>query len=136
MRYVLFDLLYHAGQCLLREPLARRREVLAEMCHKLDVAEVRFSAGVIGVGTWREVSACFWPMRGRRSERVNPILAAVRHMGGIYFLDGVSRTVNLADGQQDGQDLLRFLSCSIGDSRTLLSSGSEFRVESRPGAVV
>jgi len=51
VRYVLFDLLYHAGRRLLGEPLARRREVLAEMCHKLDAAEVRFSGGVIGVGT-------------------------------------------------------------------------------------
>ena len=50
VRYVVFDLLYHAGRCLLREPLARRREVLAEMCHRLDVADVQFSAGVIGAG--------------------------------------------------------------------------------------
>jgi bifunctional non-homologous end joining protein LigD len=51
VRYVLFDLLYHAGRCLLREPLARRREMLAEMCQTLDSAEVPFSAGVIGAGT-------------------------------------------------------------------------------------
>jgi bifunctional non-homologous end joining protein LigD/DNA ligase-1 len=51
VRYVLFDLLYHAGRCLLREPLVRRREVLAEMCQGRDVAEVQFSAGVIGAGT-------------------------------------------------------------------------------------
>jgi ATP-dependent DNA ligase len=50
VRYVVFDLLYHAGRCLLREPLARRREVLAEICHRLDVADVQFSAGVIGAG--------------------------------------------------------------------------------------
>jgi hypothetical protein len=29
VRYVLFDLLYHAGRSLLHEPLVRRREVLA-----------------------------------------------------------------------------------------------------------
>ena len=51
VRYVLFDLLYHSGCCLLREPLARRREVLAEVLHKLDAAELQFSAGVIGAGT-------------------------------------------------------------------------------------
>ena len=51
VRYVLFDLLYHAGRCLLREPLVRRREVLAEMCQGRDVAEVQFSAGVIVAGT-------------------------------------------------------------------------------------
>jgi ATP-dependent DNA ligase len=51
VRYVLFDLVYQAGRCLLREPLARRREVLAELCQRLGAANVQFSAGVIGVGT-------------------------------------------------------------------------------------
>ena len=51
VRYVLFDLLYHAGRCLLREPLARRREVLAEVCQRLDASDVQFSVGVIGTGT-------------------------------------------------------------------------------------
>jgi hypothetical protein len=50
MRYVLFDLLYHAGRCLLREPLARRREVLAELCRRFDAVDVRFSEGVVGPG--------------------------------------------------------------------------------------
>jgi ATP-dependent DNA ligase len=50
LRYILFDLLYHAGRCLVREPLARRREVLAQVCQRLDAADVQFSAGVIGVG--------------------------------------------------------------------------------------
>ena len=50
VRYVLFDLLYHAGRCQVREPLARRREVLAEMCRKLDAAEMRFSEGMVGQG--------------------------------------------------------------------------------------
>jgi ATP-dependent DNA ligase len=49
VRYVLFDLLYHAGRCLLREPLLRR-EVLAETCQRLDAADVRFSEGVVGKG--------------------------------------------------------------------------------------
>jgi len=35
VHYVLFDLLYHRGRCLLRESLARRRQVLAEMCAAL-----------------------------------------------------------------------------------------------------
>jgi ATP-dependent DNA ligase len=51
VRYVLFDLLYHAGRCLLREPLVRRRELLAEMYQGLDVADVQFSVGVLGAGT-------------------------------------------------------------------------------------
>jgi ATP-dependent DNA ligase len=48
--YVLFDVLYHAGRCLLQEPLARWRDVLAEVYQRLDAAELRFSAGVIGDG--------------------------------------------------------------------------------------
>ena len=35
----------------MREPLMRRREVLAEVCEKLDAAEVDFSPAVIGAGT-------------------------------------------------------------------------------------
>jgi ATP-dependent DNA ligase len=50
VRYVLFDVLYHTGRCLLREPLARRREVLAEVCQRLDAVDVRFSEGVVGQG--------------------------------------------------------------------------------------
>ena len=48
VRYVLFDLLYHGGSCLMREPLVRRREVLAEVCDNLDVPELEFSPAVIG----------------------------------------------------------------------------------------
>jgi bifunctional non-homologous end joining protein LigD len=51
VRYVLFDLVYDAGRCWLRAPLARRRERLAEVCHNLAMADVPFSAGVIGAGT-------------------------------------------------------------------------------------
>ena len=50
VRYVVFDLLYHAGRCLVHAPLARRREVLAALCQRLDAAEVNFSAGVVGHG--------------------------------------------------------------------------------------
>ena len=50
VQYVLFDLLYNGGRCLMREPLVRRREVLAEVCEKLDAAEVQFSPAVIGSG--------------------------------------------------------------------------------------
>jgi ATP-dependent DNA ligase len=50
VRYVLFDLLYHAGRCLVHEPLARRRDLLAEVCQRLEAADVRFSAGVVGRG--------------------------------------------------------------------------------------
>jgi ATP-dependent DNA ligase len=50
VRYVLFDVLYHTGCCLVQEPLARRREVLATLCQRLDAADVRFSQGVVGQG--------------------------------------------------------------------------------------
>jgi ATP-dependent DNA ligase len=51
VHYVVFDLLYHAGRCLLHEPLARRRELLAEIVARLHVPQVNFSAGVVGTGT-------------------------------------------------------------------------------------
>ena len=51
VRHVLFDLLYHAGRCLMHEPLVLRRELLAEVCEKLDVTEVEFSPALIGAGT-------------------------------------------------------------------------------------
>jgi ATP-dependent DNA ligase len=50
VQYTLFDLLYHRGRCLLLEPLARRREVLAEACQRIGVAEVHFSEAVVGQG--------------------------------------------------------------------------------------
>src|SRR5262249_28036456 len=51
VRYVLFDLLYHGGHCLMPEPLVRRREVLVELCASLDAEAVLFSPAVIGAGT-------------------------------------------------------------------------------------
>jgi len=51
VRYVLFDLLYHAGRCLMHEPLVRRRGVLAEVCERLDAEAVLFSPAMIGAGT-------------------------------------------------------------------------------------
>jgi ATP-dependent DNA ligase len=50
VHYVVFDLLYHRGQCLLPEPLAQRREVLAELCASVTVPGVLWSAGVVGTG--------------------------------------------------------------------------------------
>jgi hypothetical protein len=44
-RYVLFDLLFHAGRCLMRVPLIGRRE-LAEVCKQPD-AVIVFSPAVI-----------------------------------------------------------------------------------------
>jgi ATP-dependent DNA ligase len=42
VQYVLFDLLAYRGRCLLREPLARRRDLLAWIYHRLGVPEVMF----------------------------------------------------------------------------------------------
>jgi len=50
VQYVLFDLLYLGGRCLMREPLVRRRDALAEVSEKLAVPEVVFSPAVIGAG--------------------------------------------------------------------------------------
>jgi ATP-dependent DNA ligase len=50
LRYLVFDLLYHRGRCLLHQPLARRRQALAEACAALPVPDVLFSVGVVGRG--------------------------------------------------------------------------------------
>jgi ATP-dependent DNA ligase len=50
VRYVVFDLLYHTGRCLMREPLERRRDVLAQVCERLDGSVVEFSTAVLGAG--------------------------------------------------------------------------------------
>jgi ATP-dependent DNA ligase len=79
VRYVLFDLLYHGGRCLMREPLVRRREVLAAVCQRLD-GMVVFSPAAIGAGIAlyqtalassqegamaKRLSSMYWP--GKRS---------------------------------------------------------------------
>src|SRR5262249_11319361 len=51
VRHVLFDLLYHAGRCRMRESLMQRRGRRAALWEKLDVPDVVFSPGVIGAGT-------------------------------------------------------------------------------------
>jgi ATP-dependent DNA ligase len=51
VHYVVFDLLYHRGRCLLHQPLARRREELADLTDRLGLDEVVFSAGVVGRST-------------------------------------------------------------------------------------
>jgi ATP-dependent DNA ligase len=48
--YVVFDLLYHGGRCLMGEPLSRRREALAVLCSDAAVPGVLFSAGIVGAG--------------------------------------------------------------------------------------
>ena len=48
--YVVFDLLYDRGRCLLGEPLSVRREMLAGLCGDVAIAGVLFSAGVVGAG--------------------------------------------------------------------------------------
>ena len=74
VQYVLFDLLYHRGHCLLQEPLARRREVLAEACRRLEVTEVSFSEAVVGPGT-----ALYAAALARGHEGV-----VAKHLGSAY----------------------------------------------------
>jgi len=45
VRYMLFDLLYYRGHCLLREPLKRRREILAEMLKRTPCRGLGFRRG-------------------------------------------------------------------------------------------
>jgi ATP-dependent DNA ligase len=73
-QYVLFDLLYHRGHCLLQEPLARRREVLAEACRRLEVTEVSYSEAVVGPGT-----ALYAAALARGHEGV-----VAKHLGSAY----------------------------------------------------
>ena len=57
VRYVVFDLLYHAGRSLLREPLRERRARLEALCAEMPLADVIFSAGVVGAGrAWFEAA--------------------------------------------------------------------------------
>ena len=35
---------------------------------------------------WSEISDCFWPGRGCRSEKAKPELAAARNLGGVYLM--------------------------------------------------
>ena len=50
VHYVVFDLLYLRGRCLLREPWACRRDLLAELCAETAVPGLLWSAGVVGAG--------------------------------------------------------------------------------------
>ena len=70
VRYVLFDLLYHAGRCLVHEPLARRRQLLAEVCDRLELAHVQFSHGVVGPGTALYVAALAQGHEGVMAKRL------------------------------------------------------------------
>ncbi len=36
--------------------------------------------------SWADINACFWPGRGGRAAAVNPLLAPVRNLGGVYLL--------------------------------------------------
>jgi ATP-dependent DNA ligase len=105
VRYVLFDLLYLAGEPLLHEPLEQRRARLAEVCGPLGCAGVLFSAGVVGRGLElyaqalgsghegvmaKRRTACYRP--GRRSAAWLKIKPGCRFSPGDDVGDGVSGT--------------------------------------------
>jgi ATP-dependent DNA ligase len=50
VRYVLFDLLFDRGRCLLQEALVQRRARLRELLLSLDEPVLAYSAGVVGCG--------------------------------------------------------------------------------------
>jgi hypothetical protein len=76
VRYVVFDVLYHAGRCLLHEPLARRREVrlgcatssMRPTCNSPKAW--RAKAGPCTRRRWRRAMRGSWPSIWRR--RIGP----------------------------------------------------------------
>ncbi len=53
--YVAFDLLFHRGRSLIAEPLARRREILADMLGRVASCRAVLSDGIVGAGkSWFE----------------------------------------------------------------------------------
>jgi bifunctional non-homologous end joining protein LigD len=50
VRYVLFDMLYWAGSCLLSQPFAQRRALLIEACARLQAPEAMIATGIVGAG--------------------------------------------------------------------------------------
>ena len=48
--YVAFDLLFHRGRSLIGQPLARRREILAESLGRVDPCRAVLSDGIVGAG--------------------------------------------------------------------------------------
>jgi ATP-dependent DNA ligase len=50
VRYVLFDILYHQGKSLLREPFHRRRCALVDVLTSQEMPELVFSEGIAGLG--------------------------------------------------------------------------------------
>ena len=59
---------------MLQQPLARRREVLAEACRRLEVTEVSYSEAVVGPGT-----ALYAAALARGHEGV-----VAKHLGSAY----------------------------------------------------
>src|SRR5260370_263720 len=72
VRYVLFALLYHGGRCLLREPLAVRRQALAALCVDLADPAVVFSEGGVGAGRELYPAAPAAGHRGVGGKRLAP----------------------------------------------------------------
>jgi ATP-dependent DNA ligase len=50
VHYMLFDILYHRGRCLMQEPWHRRRAVLADVLIRREVARLVLSEGLAGNG--------------------------------------------------------------------------------------
>jgi bifunctional non-homologous end joining protein LigD len=89
VHYLLFDLLVHRGRSLLKEPLQRRRAVLADMLTQLSDPRLVFSDGIIGPGKElferavaaghegvmaKQLSGRYWP--GKRSpvwQKIKPV---------------------------------------------------------------
>src|SRR5262249_36532419 len=70
LRYLLFDVLYYSSRCLLREPLARRRQLPADVSERLDLVQVHFSDGVVGQGRALYVTALAQGHEGVMAKRL------------------------------------------------------------------
>ncbi|MBE7465977.1 MAG: hypothetical protein HS116_21080 [Planctomycetes bacterium] len=56
------------------------------MARVIDAVPTSFEVAPFGGQwfAWAEIAACFWPGRSRRADKVNPKLAPVRELGGVY----------------------------------------------------
>lgn len=93
--YVVFDLLYHAGRCMIDQPLRCRRAALEELLGRYGEPRLLFSQGIIGAGQAffqaavaqgqegvmaKHLSGRYWPARRSsawRKIKAHPLLPCV-----------------------------------------------------------
>ena len=129
--YVVFDLLYQAGRSLLHEPLARRRDVLAALCRRLDAAGVQFSAGVVGHGRAWYAAALAQGQEGGHGQASGLDVSARPALGGVAenqaLGDGDSCSAGLLPNIEGGSPALplRYICTLLTDRSTVFVVGSD-----------